>query len=181
MVKYDSFRGRPVWLELTVAAAVIGGAAADYLCYVAFLREKNWGRSKMGIAAPDELEMSGRDPRHPVRIWVRAALIDTVLSMVMIVFIASAFSILGTVILQGQQLVPEKDQELLLHQSQFLTKLSSSLLPLYQIAVFLAFFGNVYGGPELAAHVYNEFFRSTPALQNWVSIIWTLLGGLGVM
>jgi len=187
--KYESFRNRSVWLELAVAASVIGGSAFDYLCYASFLREKRWGRADMGIAGQDEIDQIAQDHRHPARLWVRAALIDTVLSMVMIVLIAGSFSILGAKILQPQLLVPAKDGELLSHQGQFLTSLSPMLLPLYQLAVFLAFFGNVYGGPEMASRVSYEFFQSVPRGWEWLSkkrirwiaIVWTLFGGLAVV
>lgn len=186
--KYPIFQSRSEWLEIAVAVSVIGGAAAEYLCYVAFLREKRWGRSDSGIATDDEIEVIAQDIRHPVRLWVRAAMIDTVLSMVMIVLIAASFSILGTVILQSQELVPAKDEELLLHQSQFLTSLSPMLLPLYQLAVFLAFFGNVYGGPETVAHVCYEYSRASgwgsqlPKQRiRWFAIIWALFGGLAIV
>lgn len=184
---YESFRDREEWLELTVAASVTGGVAGDYLCYTSFLREKNWGRSNMGVADKSEIELIGQDVSHPARLWVRAALVDTVLSMAMIVLIAGCFSILGAVILQEQQLVPEKDEQLLELQGQFLTSLSPLLLPLYQLAVFLAFFGNVYGGPEIVSRVSYEYFRSRG--WQWISqknirtfaIVWTLLGSLAVV
>jgi len=187
--KYPNFADRPVWIELTVAAAVIGGAAADYLGYASFLREKNWGRSNMTLARRDELQEIALDDKHPARVWVKAALIDTVLSMVMIVVIAVSFSILASVILQPQQLVPEKDEELLLHQSQFLTELSPVLEPLYYIAVFLAFFGNVYGGPEMSARICGDYFRSLPRVWSWLTegrihwltIIWVLFGGVAIV
>jgi len=84
----------------------------------------------MGIAGQVEIDEIVRDHRHPARLWVRAALIDTVLSMVMIVLITGSFLILGAKILQPQLLVPAKDGELLSHQGQFLTSLSPMLLPL---------------------------------------------------
>ena len=185
--KYPVFRDRKEWLELTIAATVTGGVAGDYFCYVSFLREKRWGRSDMGIASESEIELIEQDTAHPARLWIKAALIDTVLSMVMIVLIAVGFSILGSVILQDQQLVPARDEELLLHQGQFLKSLSPLLLPLYQLAVFLAFFGNVYGGPEMVSRVSYEYSRSRG--WQWLSqrsirrfaILWTLLGSLAVV
>jgi len=48
-------------------------------------------------------------------------MIDTVLSIVMVIVIATSFCVLSSIILLPQQLVPAKDSELLLHQSQFLT------------------------------------------------------------
>ena len=186
---HENFSGRSQWLELTVAISVIGGAAGDYIFYVSMLREKQWGRSSMGIAGDEELTVIDKDPHHVVRIWVRAAMIDTVLSMMMVIVIATSFCVLSSIILLPQQIVPAKDSELLLHQSQFLTQLSPALLPVYQLAVFLAFFGNVYGGPEMASGVFNEYSRVVPGIQRrwsanrirWFAIVWTLFGGLAIV
>jgi len=38
--------------------------------YVSMLREKQWGRSSMGIAGDEELTVIDKDPHHLVRIWV---------------------------------------------------------------------------------------------------------------
>ncbi|MEM8678944.1 MAG: hypothetical protein AAGF97_06315 [Planctomycetota bacterium] len=59
--------------------------------------------------------------------------------MLLVVVMAICFAVLAAVILQPLQLVPEKDNELLVHQARFLTSLSRFLLPLYQLAVLLAF------------------------------------------
>jgi hypothetical protein len=116
-------------------------------------------------------------------------MIDTVLSMVMVIVIATSFCVLSSIILLPQQLVPAKDSELLLHQSQVLIQLSPALLPVYQLAVFLEFFGNVYGGPEMASGVFNEYSRVVPGIQRrwsanrirWFAIVWTLFGALAIV
>jgi len=187
--KYEGFRSRSLWLELGVAAAVTGGGSHDYLCYVALLREKTWGRSQLGIADKPELERIAADVNHPARKWIKAARIDSTLSMILVVVIALCFAILASVVLEPQHLVPEKDHELLIHQAEFLTRLSPWLLPIYKLAVFLAFFGSVYGGPELVSRVSNEFFRSVPGDRwkfspkaiRWFAMIWTLCGSLAVL
>ena len=119
---------------------------------------------------------------------MRAALIDTVASFVSIVLIAGCFAILGTVLLQPRQLVPD-GVDLLNYQASFLTTLSPLLLPLYQISVFFAFFGSIYGGPELAYRVVHEYLRTLPRWRDrlsptklrWLIIIWSLGGGLAVL
>jgi len=187
--KYESFRERPVWVELAVVFTVMGGIAADYFCYVSFIREKKWGRAHMRLASREELEVIASDPKHIARVWVRAAMIDTVLSMVMVTAIAGAFAVLGAVVLQSQQLVPEKDTDLLFHQSQFLTTLRPWLAPLYWTAVFFSFFGNVYGGPEMVVRICYEFFRSVGRERDpssstgfrMAAICYTLFGGLAIL
>ena len=186
--KLPHMRDRSWLVEVSVYAAAIGGAGYDYLGYVSLLRDKKWGRSHRGIANQEELEQIAQRTDHPIRLWVRAALIDTVASFVSIVLIAGCFAILGTVLLQPHQLVPD-GVDLLNHQATFLTTLSPLLLPLYQISVFFAFFGSIYGGPELAYRVVHEYLRTlprwrdrlSPAKLRWVIIIWSLGGGLAVL
>ena len=185
---YPSFQDRSEWVELTVYAAAIGGQSYDYLCYTSFLRDKRWGRADMGIATTEELERIAESKKHPVRVWVRAGVIDTVLSFAMIVVIATAFAVLGAIILQPQKLIPD-GVDLLNHQAQFLTTLSPALLPLYQLAVFLAFFGSLYGGPEMSYRVFNEYLLTLPRWRDrlparkirWAVILWNLGGGLAVL
>lgn len=176
---------RSVWVEVLVYVAVIGGSATDYLAYTAFLRDKKWGWSHMGLASQEQLSEVAESRSHPVRLWLRAPLVDTAVSMVMVVVIASAFSILGTVVLRPQQLVPE-GINLLNHQASFLTALSPWLLPFYQIAVFIAFFGSLYGGPEIAYRNFYEILRTMPRCRDRLSkrklrmavVGWCLGGGL---
>ena len=185
---YPTFIGRSEWVELTMYVAAIGGQSYDYLCYASFLRDKKWGRANMGIASEGELEQMAGRRDHPVRIWVRAAVIDTALSFAMIVLIATCFAILGVVILQPQHLVPD-DVDLLNHQALFLTTLSPMLLPLYQLAIFLAFFGSLYAGPEMGYRIFNEYFLTLPHWRKrlpagkirWISIVWILGGGLAIL
>ena len=188
---YDAvpeIRTRSVWVEILVYGSVIGGVSHDYLAYVSFLRDKPWGWSQIGPASEQELESQARRPDNPARLWLRAAQVDTLTSFVMVVLIASAFSILGTVLLQPERLVPS-GLNLLNYQATFLTTLAPWLLPFYQLAVFLAFFGSVYGGPELAYRVSYEYLNSVPGGWHWLSpqrlrhivLLWTLGGGVAVL
>ena len=139
----------------------------------------------MGLAGKKQLSQVAESSTHPVRLWLRAPLVDTVVSMVMVVLIASAFSILGTVTLRPQQLVPD-GVDLLNYQATFLTALTPWLLPLYQIAVFVAFFGTLYGGPEIAYRNFYEIFRTMPRCRSRLSkrklrtvvVGWCVGGGL---
>ena len=36
---------RPVWVELSLYAGVIGGAGYDYLAYTSYIRDKQWGNA----------------------------------------------------------------------------------------------------------------------------------------
>ncbi len=41
---------RPVWVELSLYAGVIGGASYDYLAYTSYIRDKGWGNAARGLA-----------------------------------------------------------------------------------------------------------------------------------
>ncbi len=179
---------RSPWLELIVYAAAIGGQSYDYLAYVSFLREKRWGYAASGPANSDELAGVAAQNDHWARKWVRAALIDTVASFAMVVLVAACFSILGTVLLQPRHLVPD-GVNLLNYQATFLTTLSPWLLPMYKISVFFAFFGILYGGPEILYRLFYEYGRTLGKWQvhlqgtklRWAVIVWVLGGGLLIL
>ena len=181
-------RERSEWVEVLVYVAVIGGGAEDYLAYVAFLREKRWGRSHLPAIAGNQLREVAARRNHPGRIWIRAALIDTVTSFVCVVLIAVAFTLMGALILQPQRLVPD-GLELVSYQAAFLTGLAGWLKPLYDLAIFLAFFGILLGGPEMAYRLWASYLDSLPALRRRVNhrllraaaIGWTLIPALIIL
>ena len=186
--KLPQFRLRSVWVEVLVYVSAIGGTTYDYLGYTSFMRDKRWGWSHLGLASSRDLEQTAEQPHHPARIWLRAALTDTAASFFMIVLLSSCFVILGTVILQPIQQVPE-GTDLLNHQASFLTTLSPWLLPLYKLAIFLTFFGSIYGVPELAFRVVYEYLNTLPRWEGrlpvqkirWAVIVWCMGGGLVVL
>ena len=181
-------RERSEWVEVLVYVSVIGGGAEDYLAYVAFLREKRWGRSHLPAIAGNQLQEVAARSNHPGRIWIRAALIDTVTSFVCVVLIAVAFTLMGALILQPQRLVPD-GLELVSYQAAFLTGLAGWLKPLYDLAIFLAFFGILLGGPEMAYRLWASYVDSLPALRRRVNhrllraaaIGWTLIPALIIL
>ena len=181
-------RDRSVWVEVVVYSSAIGGQSYDYLGYLSFLREKKWGWSHLETASPEQLKTIEQQKDHPARIWVRAAFIDTTASFFMVVFIGACFAILGKIILQPNEQVPE-GLNMLTYQAAFLTTLHPWLLPLYYLAVFLAFFGILYGGPELSYRVLLEYLKSLPRFRSGVPlkrlragwIIWGLGGGVIVL
>ena len=148
-------------VEVLVYAAAIGGQSTDYLAYLSFLRDKKWGRSHLTIACEAEMQATAERVDHPARLWVRAALIDTVVSFAMVVLIAGCFAIMGTVLLRPAQMVPD-GVNLLNYQASFLTVLAPWLMPLYKIAVFFAFFGILYGGRSWPIELSTSTWRPYP-------------------
>ena len=84
------------------------------------------------------------------------------------VLIAVAFTLMGALILQPQRLVPD-GLELVSHQAAFLTGLAGWLKPLYDLAIFLAFFGILLGGPEMAYRLWSSYLDSLPALRRRIN------------
>ncbi len=154
-------RDRSIWVEVLVYVSVIGGTAPDYFAYTSFLREKGWGRSRLGPASKEQLELMADPGNRAPRVWLRAPLVDSAVSFVAVVVISCAFCILGTVVLRPEHLVPE-GINLLNYQGAFLTSLSPWLLPLYQVGVFMAFFGSIYAGPEIYYRIIYEILHAVP-------------------
>ena len=154
-------RDRSVWVEVLVYVSVIGGTATDYLAYTAFLRDKKWGWSHLGVASDEQLEVMADSKDHAARLWLRAPLVDSVVSFITVVVLSSAFCVLGTIVLRPQHLVPD-GINLLNYQASFLTALAPWLLPLYQVTVFMAFFGSIYAGPEISYRNFYEIFHAVP-------------------
>jgi len=179
------FEGRTPTLEIMVYISAIGGGSFAYLSYLSFLRDKKWGLAHMGVASDELLEQIAAQKDHPARLWVRAAAIDTVTSFSLIAILSACFSILGTIVLAPDHVVPA-DEELLNHQANFMRVLSPWLVPLYKIAVFAAFLPILYGGPELDFRVIKEFLHSTDRFHNrfaekklrFAFIAWCLFGAL---
>ena len=186
-VKHPVFKGRSEWVEVLVYVSVIGGVTHDYLAYLAFLRDKKWGNCHRDAIDQQELQQIADQPRHPARLWIRAAMVDTVLSFISVILIAICFSVLGTVLLApGETVIQDK---LLQEQATFLAVLSPKLVYLYQLAVFLAFFGILYSAPEMVGRLIWEFFNSIPRLHRRVDatkirigiVSWSLGGGIVVV
>ena len=168
--KFPHLRERSEWVEILVYVSTIGGTSHNYLSYISLSRNKKWGRSHLEIANEKQLDLAGSQKDHLSKIWLRAGLVDTTLSFVMVIIFSSCFCILGRVILQPKQLIPD-GVDLLNHQGTFLTELSPWLLPLYMVAVLMTFFGSLYGAPEMHFRVVYEYINSLPRWRNRFPLI----------
>ncbi len=159
--KFATIARVPPWVEVCTYLGAIGGGTYDYLGYVSCLREKAWGA--IGLAH-DQHAIATQAPSKPIRIdlseenlvrgrrWLLPVQIDTCVGFFSVLVFAVCFVLLGARVLHPQQLVPEGEQ-LLTHQAVFLTNMHPSLLFVYQLGVFTAFFGTIYGS-------YEIFFRA---------------------
>ena len=153
--------GRPPWVEIVTCVGAVGGGTYDYLGYIGFFREKAWGA--IGLQH-GKYEISTEIPALPLPIeasesnilrgrrWLLAPRIDIMICFASVLIFSFCFVILGARILHPQQLVPA-GTSLFSHQAQFLTSLHPALVYVYQIGIFCAFFGTIYGA-------YEVYFRT---------------------
>lgn len=139
---------------ICVCLGAIGGGTYDYIGYLSCYREKTWG------ALGPKRDTSGTDGTNPLTIdtneqniqrgrgWLVPVKIDIGVGFLAVVVFTMCFIILGAVILYPDHAVPDKFA-LLSKQARFLTDFHPALLYLYQIGIFMAFWGTIYGGYEI--------------------------------
>lgn len=180
---YPDFAGRTVFLEMAVLLGAVGGGVQDYIGYVGFLREKNWGASGRKDGDPARLSDDPAVVKRGLG-WLRAPALDTTLSFGSVLLITSCFMILGAAVLHPRGLVPT-DADLYSRQSQFLGVIHPQLIGVYKAGVFFAIFGAIYGMfPVYARTTYETLAAIWPTrawsfqrLRAWV-ILYSAAGGL---
>lgn len=171
--KYPSIAVRPPWVEVITCVGAVGGGTYDYVGYVGLLREKAWGA--IGVRhSPRDVAIS--EPIIPLAIdtsaanreigrrWLLPAKIDTTICFLSVLVFTICFVLLGARLLHPQQLVPA-DKDLLVHQAQFLTDLHPMLLYVYQLGIFMAFFGTIYGAYEV---YFRTAYECLMPLSSWI-------------
>jgi len=159
--KFPAVAARSPWIEVVTYVGVVGGGTYDYVGYVGFLREKSWGA--IGLAHPRH-EIAVEAPTLPLPIdaseanvgrgrrWLLPTKIDVCIGFASVLAFTMCFVLLGARILMPQELVPSEGN-LFNHQAQFLTNLHPLLLYVYDVGIFTAFFGTIYGA-------YEVYFRT---------------------
>ena len=176
--KYPDVAARPPWVEITVYIGAIGGGTYDYIGYIGMLREKDWGL--LGLPNLAEVqqriyELEKKEGRIPLSekeedvktalAWTKAPAIDSIASFAAVIFFAAGFMISGARLLHAEQLIPS-GVKLLEYQAQFLTRIHRWLLPVYDMGVFLAIAGTVYGAYEVYTRTAFECLRTVfPGLR----------------
>jgi hypothetical protein len=176
--KYPDVAARPPWVEITVYIGAIGGGTYDFIGYIGMLREKDWGI--LGLPNLAEVqqriyeleEKGGRIPlseeEEDVKTglaWTKAPAIDSIASFGSVILFASGFMIGGARLLHAEELIPT-GLKLLEYQAQFLTRIHRWLLPVYDMGVFLAIAGTVYGAYEVYTRTAFECLRTVfPGLR----------------
>lgn len=163
-VKYPDIAARSPWVETLTCLGAVGGGTYDYVGYVGFLREKAWGaigtrHGKYEIDAsvpssPLPIDTSADNVRRARR-WLLPTQIDNGIGFACVLVFTLCFILLGARILHPAELVPA-DNELFSHQATFLTSMHPALLYVYQLGIFMAFFGTIYGAYEVYARTAHE-------------------------
>ena len=186
--EYRQIAEQPVWVETTRYVGVIGGAGFDYLAYTSWLREKRWGRAGLQPATDGQLQEMAADPKHPVRRWTRAPLIDCSISFALIVAFSAVFVASGAMILGPNFKIPNEDNLLNL-QSEFVTRIHAWLLPLYVTGAFLTMIGTLYGALEITESIVSEMlYTLNPKLAlrhrrraRLLTVLWCAVFAYGIL
>lgn len=188
ITEHPDISKRPVWVELSTYVGVIGGSGFDYLAYVTYLRDKQWGLASNEQPNPVPLDAHDETARTRLRQWCRAPLIDCTLSFTIVLLFSAVFVACGKEILGAAHNVPDGNNLLNL-QAEFVEATSQWLRPFYFVGAFLALFGTLYGTIEVAPAVMRElqnaFPRSAtgiaPAKTRRITILWVGIGGMLVL
>jgi len=185
---HPEIASRPVWVELATYVGVIGGSSYDYLAYVSYLRDKQWGHAGMRVTPAAQLDSLKPEAQRATRQWLRAPLVDCTLSFVAVLIFMGVFLALGTAVLGPQHKVPT-GMNLLSLQAEFVTGVHPWLKYIYFSGAFLAVLGTLYGTIEVAPTIVRELmiaFDSNRAsslkrkLRRW-SVAWVGFGGIIVL
>lgn len=164
---YPDVASRAVWLEIAVLLGAVGGGVQDYTGYVSMIREKHWGASGLSEGGPDRLPQD----RHTIdlsRQWLRAPLLDVVISFASVLLITGCFMLLGAAVLHPLHLVPT-NADLYSKQSYFLALIHPQLVHIYKAGIFVAIFGVIYGAFEVYSRSAYE-----PLCAIWPNTTWSL-------
>ncbi len=190
--QYKAVAQRPPWVEVITYVGAVGGGTYDYLGYVGMLREKGWGMlQRAGRLLPlKQLRSSLPQSKGELaksRAWLRAPIIDSTVSFACVLLFSAAFLILGARILNPDKIIPDGTQ-LFNHQALFLTRMHAYLLYVYQVGVFMAFFGTIAGAYEVYTRTASECLRGiiakrrpAPALRRVRLGVVIYTGGFGLL
>jgi len=152
------------------------------------LRDKHWGQAGRAIATAPELATAAQDRSHINRRWLRAVVVDSVMSFFAVLIFSGVFVACGAVILGPQHRIPA-GSNLLALQAEFVTPIYPWLKYAYFVGAFLTIFGTLYGTIEVAPTVLRELvhaFNPDYALRHEltlrrIAVSWSGFGGFIVL
>lgn len=179
--KYPDIAITPTAVEVGIYMGALGGGSYDYIGYIGCFREKRWGaiglRQAAGghdtdtaVTAAGTLPIDTSDENVTRgRKWLIPTKVDVGVGFFCVVGFTICFVILGAAILHPQELIPAGN-DLMTHQAKFLTDINESLLYLYKVGVFMAFFGTIYGAYEIYIRTAYECLMPISAVFRKMSI-----------
>ncbi len=178
---YPDVAGRTLWLEIGVLLGAVGGGVQDYTGYVGMMREKEWG------ASGAEAGWLGRLPLDSMQVglgrrWLRAPMLDVMVSFGSVFVITGCFMLLGAAVLHPLHLIPT-NADLYSKQSSFLALVHPGLVGVYKAGIFAAIFGAIYGCFEVYTRSAYEPLRAIWPQHRWslkrVRLWVTMYAGVG--
>ena len=181
--------GRIGWSALKF----FGASAYGYIGYISFYREKAW--AAIGLAKSQDIptgtlpiDTSGDNIRRG-RKWLLPAKIGVRVGFLCVLLFTLCFVTLGAQVLRPDHLGPA-GQDLLTHRASFLRQFHPSLNYLYQLPIFVTFWGTIYGAYEIylrSAHKFlaplSERFRNLSSMKTFrlAVVAYCGIGGLCLM
>lgn len=200
--KYPDEAARATWVIVGTYLGAIGGGTYDYIGYVGCYREKNWGlinrhkpdgdrHETEAIATSAQTLPIDESPENirRGRQWLWPAKIDVGIGFFCVLIFTICFVVLGARILHTQELIPSGN-DLLNHQAKFLTdQWGVGWKFVYQMGIFMAFFGTIYGAYEIYLRTAYECLmplsrrvRTMPIRRFRAGVlIYCALGGLTLL
>ncbi|MFC6963429.1 Nramp family divalent metal transporter [Halocatena marina] len=168
--KYPEVAARSVWVEVVTYMGAVGGGIYDYIGYVGYTKQRNWGIFSRSDA--DDVEDLVRElaPGQTVpidtdesnirrgRSWLKAPQIDVTLSFLAITFFTATAMVLGAQSLNATERIPS-GFNLYTYQATWFTDIAPGLDILWQIGVFFAIFGTMYATWEGYTWTWLMSFR----------------------
>ncbi|MFP6612415.1 MAG: Nramp family divalent metal transporter [Pirellulales bacterium] len=151
----------PVWIAIGTFLGAIGGGTYDYIGYLGCFREKKWGLIQSRDGSKDSgmlpIDESPENIRRGKR-WLLPAKIDVGVGFFCVLLFTICFLALGAAMLHPQEVIPDS-AEPLKHQAEFVTQFHPAMKYFYQLGIFMAFWGTIYGAYEIYIRTAEECFR----------------------
>jgi len=170
--EYPSLAKTPVPLIMLGYLGTLTVSLVTLVGYLGWIKVKKWGifRDKenpdsFSHQLLENFKRRGRIEYLPeneeeikkAKILLKPLLIDLMLSFIIVAIVSSAYMIAGAKLLGHH--IPS-DINLLREQAVIFSSIARWLKPLYQLSVFFALFGTVYGGFEAVSRMLYETTRN---------------------
>ena len=168
MTEYPSLAEKPVPLLMLGYLGTLTVSLVTLVGYLGWVKVKKWGIFKekenpdaFSHELLERFKKTGKIDYLPddekevkkAKILLKPLLLDLMLSFIIVAIVSSAYMIAGAKLLGHN--IPS-DINLLREQAVIFSSIAEWLRPLYQLSVFFALFGTVYGGFEAVSRMVYE-------------------------